>query len=93
MLVAPKVGVCPETGLFAESLRVIVTVEVAEPLATTGPVPVIVEFTATAAPAVNVTVPSAFTTGVAIERVFTSAIVDDSVQVETPDAFVKEQAP
>lgn len=70
-----------------------VTVEVAEPLATTGLVPVIVEFTATAAPAVKVTDPSAFTTGVAIERVLTSADVDESVQVDTPEALVEEQAP
>ena len=93
VLVALKVGVCPETGLLLASLKVILTVDVAVPFATTGLVPVIVELTATADPAVKTTVPSALTTGVAIDNVFVSAVVDDKVQVETPDAFVAEQAP
>ena len=92
MLVAEKVGVCPEIGLLLASLKVMVTVEVAVPFATTGLVPVIVELTATAGPAVKTTVPSAFTTGVAIDNVFVSAAVDARVQVDTPDAFVTEQA-
>ena len=75
------------------SLKVIVTVEVAVPFATTGLVPVIVEFTATAEPAVKTTVPSAFTTGVAMVKVLVSAVVEESVQVEIPDALVIEQAP
>ena len=75
------------------SLKVIVTVEVEDPSAVTGLVPVMVELTATAAPAVKTTVPSAFTTGVAIESVFVSAVVDERVQIETPEAFVTEQAP
>jgi hypothetical protein len=62
--VAENVGVSPDTGLLDASLRVIVTVDVAVPLATTGPVPVIVELMAIAAPAVKVTVPSALMTGV-----------------------------
>ena len=70
-----------------------VTVEVAVPLATTGLVPVMVEFTATAEPAVKTTVPSAFTTGVAIDNVLVSAAVEESVQVETPEALVTEQTP
>jgi len=70
-----------------------VTVEVATPFATTGLVPVIVELAATAEPAVKVTVPPLFTTGVAIESVLTSAFVDASVHVDTPDAFVAEHAP
>ena len=92
-MVALKVGVCPGTGLLLASLKVMVTVDVAVPLATTGLVPVIVEFTATADPAVKTTVPSAFTTGVAIDNVLVSAVVDDKVQVDVPDAFVAEQAP
>ena len=91
--VAENVGVEPDTGLLFTSRRVIVTVEVAEPSATTGEVPVIVEFAATGEPAVKVTVPPAFTTGVDIERVFTSAIVDFNVQVETPDVFEAEHDP
>lgn len=91
--VAEKVGVTPGTKLLEASFNVIVTVEVAEPFATTGDVPEIVELAATGAPAVKVTVPPAFTTGVAIERVLISAIVDEIVQVETPDAFETLQAP
>ena len=75
------------------SRKVMVTVEVAVPFATTGLVPVIAEFTAIAEPAVKTTVPSAFTTGVAIESVFVSAVVDDKVHVKTPNVFVGEQAP
>jgi hypothetical protein len=72
---------------------VIVTVDVAIPLAITGPVPVIVEFAATAAPAVNTTDPSAFTIGVAMERVFVSATSEVRLQVATPAASVTEQDP
>ena len=93
MLVAPNVGVCPETGLLLASLKVIVTVDVAVPFATTGLVPVIVELAAAADPAVKTTVPSALITGVAIDKVLVSAAVDKSVQVETPVAFVTEQDP
>jgi hypothetical protein len=42
---------------------------------------------------VNVTVPPVAATGVTIDSVFISALVDFNVQVETPDAFVDEQAP
>lgn len=70
-----------------------VTVEVAEPSATTGPVPVMVEVATAGAPAVKVTVPSAFTIGEVIERVFTSALVEVKVQTESPAASVAEQAP
>lgn len=70
MSVAENVGVSPDTGLFPASRRVMTMVEVVDPSAVTGPVPVIVEFAATAEPAVKTTVPSAFTTGVAIESVF-----------------------
>ncbi len=83
---APNVGTWPGTGLFATSLSVMVTVEVADPLATTGPDPVIVEFAATGEPAVKTTVPPALTNGVAMESVFVSATVDVSVQVELPEA-------
>lgn len=87
-----KVGVVPLTGLLKASKRVMVTVEVAVSLAITGPVPVMVEVTAAMTPAMNVTVPSAFMTGVAIESVFVSAFVDVNVHVATPLAFVTEQA-
>jgi hypothetical protein len=70
-----------------------VTVEVAVPSASTGLVPVIVDVATAGEPAIKVTVPSDFTTGVTIERVFTSAFVELIVQVETPLALVTEQAP
>jgi endonuclease/exonuclease/phosphatase family metal-dependent hydrolase len=62
-------------------------------LANTEPVPVIVEFAAIAAPALKTTVPSAFATGVRIDRVFVSALSELRVQVETPDPFEAEQLP
>ena len=93
MSVAPKVGVVPEMLLLLASFKVIVTVEVAAPSATTGPVPLILEFAIEAAPGVKTTVPSLFTTGVAMERVFVSATVEARVQVETPLAFELEQTP
>ena len=73
MLVAENVGVIPETGLFPPSLKVITTVEVDDPSAATGPVPVMVEFAATTVPAVKTTVPPVLETGVTRERVFVSA--------------------
>jgi multidrug efflux pump subunit AcrA (membrane-fusion protein) len=78
--------------LFA-SFKVIVTVEEAIPLAMTGPVPVIVEFTATAAPAVKRTVPSDFETGVTIESVLVSAASEVKEQVAIPEASLAEHAP
>ena len=47
--VAEKVGVTPPTPLLEASLRVMVTVEVATPLAITGPLPVMVEVAAATA--------------------------------------------
>jgi hypothetical protein len=91
--VAPNVGTVPITGLLLASCRVTVTVDVATLSAITGPVPVMVELAATAEPEVKITVPPAFTTGVAIERIFDSALVAVSVQVETPEALVEEQVP
>lgn len=93
MLVAPKVGVCPGTGLFAESFNVIVTVDVADPLAMTGPEPVMVEFAGSAVGAVKTTMPSDFVIGVAIERVFDSAVKELKLQVEIPRAEVDVQTP
>jgi hypothetical protein len=91
-LVAVKVGTVPETKLLLISFNVTVTVEVAAPLATIGPVPVMVELAATAAPAVKITEPSALATGVAMDNIFVSAFVDFKVQVAIPDALVTEQA-
>jgi len=88
--VAPKVGVRPSTGLLFASFNVTVTVEVATPSATTGPVPVMLEFAAIGVPAVKTTTPSAFVIGAVIERVLLSALVDTSVQVATPFASVIE---
>jgi hypothetical protein len=91
--VAVKVGVDPDTVLPKASLRRMVTAEVADPSATTGELPVIVEFAALAAPAINVTGEPIFATGVTIESDFISATVDLSEQVETPEAFETEQDP
>ena len=76
-----------------KSSSVIVTVEVATALATMELVPLMRELAATAAPGVKVTVPSDFTTGEAMARVFISALVEASVQVEIPEASETEQLP
>jgi hypothetical protein len=89
---ALKTGVVPTTTLLLASRKVTVTAEVATPSAVTGPVPVMVEFATAAAPAVKVMVPSDFTTGVAIARVLTSALVDFTVHVASPLASVTLQA-
>jgi hypothetical protein len=91
--VALKVGTRPETGELLTSFRVIETVDVATPLATTGPVPVMVEFAATTETGVKITVPSDFENGETRERVFVSAVPDLRVQVEIPETPVMEQAP
>ena len=90
---APNVGTIPGTGLLAASFKVIVTVDVAVPSATTGVVPEIVELRATADPAVKTTVVPAFTTGVNIDRTLLSAYVEARVQVAIPKASVAEQVP
>ena len=92
VLVAEKVGVCPETALLLVSFKVTVTVEVAIPSATTGLVPVIVELAATADPDVKTTVPSILATGVTIESVFVSGLNELKVQIEIPEALVAEHA-
>ena len=51
------------------------------------------ELAATGVPAVKVTVLPVLITGVAIESVLTSALVEVSVQVETPDVFETVQVP
>lgn len=91
--VAEKVGTWPETGLLYTSFSVMVTVEEEDPLATTGPLPVMVEVEATTDPAVKLTVPPDLETGVAMESVFVSAAVDFKVQVEIPEALEEEQVP
>lgn len=93
VLVAVNVGTIPETALLEASFKVIVIVEEAVPSARTGVVPEIVEFAATADPAVNVTVPSDLTNGVAIDSVLTSATDELKVHVETPLESVNEQIP
>jgi hypothetical protein len=91
--VAENVGVEPTTGLLEPSLRVIVTVEVATPSASTDEVPVMLEFATLAGAAVNVTVDPVKINGVRTERVLTSAMVEASVQVEVPVASLKPQTP
>ena len=80
-------------GLLKSSKIVIETIEEEIPLATTGVVPLIVVVTLLGEPGVKTTVPSALTTGVAMERVFVSALVDFKEQVDTPKEFVAEQRP
>jgi hypothetical protein len=70
-----------------------VTVDVADPSATTVEVPEMDELAATGVPATKLTVPPALTTGVAMESVFVSATVELKVQVETPEAFEAEHTP
>ena len=93
MFVAENVGVVPTTGLLDPSFKVIVTVEVATPSATTGPIPVMVELATLAGAEVKVTVEPVLIKGVTIESVFTSALVDFNVQVEIPKASLRPQAP
>ena len=73
-------------------VHVTVTVDVATPSATTGLVPVMLELAAMGVPAVKVTEPSVFATGVRIASVLLSALVEESVQLATPLASVAEQA-
>ncbi len=89
--VAEKVGTTPTTAALVESLRVIVTADVADPSARTGPVALMDEFRATADPDSNTTVPPVLTTGVAIAKVFVSPVVEARVQVEIPPVFDEEQ--
>ena len=76
-----------------KSLSVTVIVEVAIPSAITGPVPVMLELAATAAPPIKMAVPPVFATGVRRLSVLTSALVDFRVQVDKPAAVVAEQVP
>ena len=69
-----------------------VTVEVAVPLATTGPVPEMLEFAIAGRPAVKTTVLPDFKTGLVILKIFDSALVEARVQKETPSLPLMEQA-
>ena len=66
--------------------------EVERPSALTGVVPAMVVVKALGLPATKRTVPSAFRTGVTIERVLLSAFLEVSVQVETPKVLETEQS-
>jgi hypothetical protein len=92
-LVALKVGVTDMSGLLKASLSVIIIVDVVVPSAVTGPVPMMVEFAGSAAPALKVTVVPVFETGVRISRVLTSALVDLSEQLDKPVAKLALQPP
>ena len=80
------------TGTLAESLRVMVTVEIATPLAMTEPVPVMEEFKALGPFVMKVTVPPVFENGDEIDNVFDSAVKDLRVQEEIPEISEIEQA-
>jgi len=89
-----SVTVLPLTRLLFASLSVTVMVEVVEPSATTEVgLALTVELPAVAGPALKTTVPSVLDTGVTMDSVLVSAVVDDKVQVETPEALLREQAP
>ena len=90
---ALKIGLTPEIGLLNSSKIVMEMTEEETLLATTGVVPLIVVVTLLGDPGVKTTVPSALITGVAIERVFVSALVDFNVQVDTPSELEEEQRP
>lgn len=88
-----KMGVTPSMGFPKASARETVMNETETPSALTGDVPMMSELAALGAPAVKVTVPSAFETGVAIDSVLISAFVDAKVQLDSPEALVAEQVP
>ena len=71
-------------GLRLESNKVMVMVESVDPSATTGPEPVIVEVLAEAESAVKLTVPPLTLTGVVMDKVLISDLVEVSEHVETP---------
>jgi hypothetical protein len=91
--VAENVGVTPLTGLLEPSFRLIVTVDVEAPLASTGPVPEIVELSAETLTGVNNTVPPVLAKGEIRLRVLSSAPRDFNVHVETPVMPVIEHDP
>jgi len=88
-----KVGTVPLMGLLLASKIVIVMPAVSVPLARVGVVPAMVDVRADAGPGLKVTVPPALRMGVSIESVFNSAFVEESVQVEIPEALELEQVP
>ena len=68
-------------------------VEVAVPSATTGPVPVMVEFSGTAEPDWKTTVPPDIEIGAVIESVFVSEVVEARVHCDKPAVVVCEHVP
>lgn len=60
------------------------------PVALHGPEATIVELATDGSPGMKVTVPFGFTIGEVIDKVLISALVDFSVQVETPNELVAE---
>ncbi len=88
--VAVKVGTIPEIGFEAASLSVIVTVEVAVPLAMIFVVPVIVDCREEAAPGEKTTLSPVLTTGEVILRVLVSALREVILQKEIPEVFEAE---
>ena len=85
---AENVGVIPGIKLLKKSLRVIVTFEELVPLATVGPVAVMVVFVASGNPGMNFTEIIEERVGFKTLRDLNSALVDLSVQVEFPSTSV-----
>ena len=95
VLVAVKVGVTPPTAALFASFKVIVTLAVAVPFATTGPpLTEIVECAELTEPAAKTTELLSVAGGVKGEvmlKILVSPTVDFNVQLDTPDALVLEQ--
>ena len=81
--VTKKVGVIPTTGTDDVSINVIVIVDVALLLATTGPVPTMLECAETGG-GIKLTLPPLRVVGVTRDSVFNSTVSDFNVQVDTP---------
>jgi hypothetical protein len=70
-----------------------VIVETEVPSATTGVLPEILEFAATTALGANTTLPPEKLPGVNKDKVFVSAVPEESVHVDNPLASEEEQVP
>ena len=89
-----NITVCPLTAFPCASFKVTVTVDVVEPLAVTLAGDAAIEdVPAEMPPGIKVTVLPLLAIGEVMASVFTSAFVELTVQVDTPDVLVVEHAP
>ncbi len=84
-------GATPEMGLLKASLRLILMVEAADPLATVGPLPVIVDAVASTGPGVKVTNPGKEIAGDFTEILLDSDLVDFTWHKQSPLASLAVQ--